>query len=205
MASIMKPQSFIFIGRYGAGKGTQAKLLMEALKESDSSHDVLYIETGAEFRKFMAGDDYTAKLSKQTVEQGRLMPEFMPVYLWGRVLVGKYTGNEHIVFDGTPRKLMEAKILESVFPFYSLGKPWVIYLDVHHEESHKRIKLRSQSSGRADDGTKEIENRKAAFENDVVPTIEWFRTNQSVNFLDIDGVRSIEEIHADIVKRVGLA
>ena len=49
-----------------------------------------------------------------------------------------------------------------------------------------------------------IKKRKTEYENDVIPTIEWYKTNPNVNFLDIDGERSIEEIHADIVKRLGL-
>ncbi|MCX6716156.1 MAG: nucleoside monophosphate kinase [Candidatus Taylorbacteria bacterium] len=199
----MKPQAFIFIGRAGSGKGTQAKLLIEALKAKDPVHQIVYIETGAEFRKFIQGDSHMAKMGKNVVEKGWLMPEFMPIYLWGKVLVEQYKGNEHIVFDGTPRKPLEAQILESVFPFYELGTPWVIYLDIEHEESHKRLTLRSQE-GRKDDNNAAIERRKVAFEKDVVPTIGYYRNNPNVKFLDINGERSIEEIHADIVERLGL-
>ena len=200
----MTPQSFIFIGRYGAGKGTQAKLLMEVLKRIDPNHPPLYLETGAEFRKFMVGDSYTARYSKKQVEAGYLMPEFMCVYVWGKRLIEEYDGSQHLVFDGTPRKLLEAKVLESLAPFYGLEKPWIIYLDVEHEESISRLKLRNNTSGRADDSEAALIERKKAFEEDVVPTIAWYKTNPNVNFLDIDGERSIEEIHADIVKKLGL-
>lgn len=201
----MTPQAFIFMGRYGSGKGTQADLLMKKLKEIDHERPILYMETGKDFRNFGEGTSYTAKLTKEVVDAGSLMPEFMPIYLWGRNLVDRYTGAEHLVFDGTPRKLLEAKLLKDVFPFYKLGKPWVIYLDVHHDESHKRLLIRAQSSGRADDHAAAIERRKAAYEADVVPSIEYYRTDPDVNFLDIDGVRSIEDIHADIVNKLGLA
>ncbi|MDE2037697.1 MAG: nucleoside monophosphate kinase [Patescibacteria group bacterium] len=200
-----KPQSYIFIGRAGSGKGTQGKLLVEALKKADPGRSDLYIETGAEFRKFMQGEQYTAKLSKRLVESGGLMPEFMPVYLWGKLLVEAYTGEQHIVFDGTPRKLLEAQVLDQMFPFYGLEMPWVIYLDVEHEESAKRLSLRAQKGGRKDDGPEAIEKRRVAYERDVKPTVDWYRANPNVRFLDIDGERSIEEIHADIVKKVGLA
>ncbi|MDE2188272.1 MAG: nucleoside monophosphate kinase [Patescibacteria group bacterium] len=198
----MTLQSFIFIGRYGAGKGTQAKLLLEVLAKKDPAHGTVYVETGAEFRKFGQEKSFTAQLTKKCIDQGLLMPEYMCVYVWNRCLVDKYTGNEHIVFDGTPRKLLEAQALESLFPFYNLPKPYIIYLDVHHEESIQRLKIRNQ--GRADDTAEAIERRKAAYEADVVPTIEWYRKNSNVIFLDIDGVRPIDEIHQDIVKRVGL-
>lgn len=196
-------QSFIFIGRYGAGKGTQAKLLMKVLEES-GERKVLDMETGAGFRKFFKETNHTATLSKKIVESGQLMPVFMCVYIWGNLLVEKFTGQEYLVFDGTPRKLQEAQMLESVFPFYGLDKPWVIYLDVEHEESMKRLAIRAKQSGRADDSEAAIVKRRKAYEDDVIPTIEWYKTNPNVRFLDIDGERPIEEIHEEIVKLVGL-
>jgi adenylate kinase family enzyme len=201
----MTPQSYIFMGRYGAGKGTQADLLMKKLKEKQAEHPIIYMETGKEFRKFNEGTSYTARIGKQIVDSGRLMPEYMCVYLWGRLIVENFTGKEHLVFDGTPRKLLEAKLLEGLFPFYGLEKPWVIYLDVEHDESHKRLLLRAKTSGRADDHTKAMEARKVAYEADVVPSIDYYRTSPNVRFLDVDGERSIEDIHADIVKLLGLA
>ncbi len=200
----MTQQSVIFIGRYASGKGTQAELLIKALKEIDHSRSVLYMQPGQEFRDFMQGNSYTAILAKGVIEKGELMPEFMPIYIWTKMLIEQYTGNEHLVFDGCARKLLEAKTLDSIFPFYGLEKPWVIYLDVEHEEAHNRLKIRSKSSGRADDGAVEIENRRRAHEEFVIPVIEHYRTSPLVRFLDIDGERTIEEIHNDIVKKIGL-
>ena len=201
----MVQQIFIFIGRYGSGKGTQAKLLIEALKKADSSRNVLYIETGAEFRKFFTGNDnHTALMTKKVIDSGGLMPEFMPIYIWSNLLVDNYTGNEHLVFDGTPRKLLEAQILDPVFSFYGMAKPKVLFLSVSHEVSSHRLALRSSKSGRADDSKEAIEKRKRAFEADVDPVIEWYRTNPNVEFLEVNGDRTEKEIHEDIVKKVGL-
>lgn len=200
----MKPQSFAFMGRYGSGKGTQSKLLMDYLKKKDSNCKVLYIETGQEFRNFIKGTSYSAGLTKKTIEAGKLMPEFMPVYLWAKLLTENYNGTEQLVFDGTPRKLMEAEIFDSIFPYYGLDKPWIIYLDVGHEEAIKRLSIRARSGNRLDDGEEQIKARKIAYENDITPTIEYYRKSPNVNFLDIEGHRSVEEIHADIVKKLGL-
>jgi adenylate kinase family enzyme len=200
----MTPQSFIFIGRYGAGKGTQSKLLIEALAKADPSRKTMYIETGGEFRKFMAGEGYSQGIARKIITSGALMPVFMCVYMWGHRLAEEFTGNEHLVFDGTPRKLLEAQLLEPVFPFYGLEAPWVIYLDIHHDEAHTRLKLRSRSSGRIDDGDAEIRRRKDAFEADVLPTVEWYRSHSGVRFVEIDGIGPIEKIHADIIAKIGL-
>lgn len=201
----MTPQTFIFIGRYGSGKGTQARLLIKDLEKAEPKRKVLYVETGAGFRKFMEKKgNHTADLTKKVVESGGLLPEFMPIYIWSNMLVDSYTCNEHLVFDGTPRKLLEAQILDPVFSFYNMEKPKVLFLGVSHEVSTHRLALRSAQSSRADDSKEAIEKRKVAFEKDVDPVIEWYRTNPNVKFLEIDGDQSVEEIHADIVKRVGL-
>ncbi|MDR3558357.1 MAG: nucleoside monophosphate kinase [Candidatus Pacebacteria bacterium] len=201
----MTQNIIIFIGRYGSGKGTQAKFLIEDLKKADTDRNVLYIETGAEFRKFMAKKgNHTADMTKKVVDVGGLLPEFMPIHIWSSLLVDNYTGSEHIVFDGTPRKLLEAQILDPVFSFYGMAKPKVLFLSVSHEVSLHRLALRAAQSGRADDSREAIEKRKKAFEADVDPVIEWYRTNPNIEFVEIDGDRTEEEIHADIVKKVGL-
>ena len=201
----MTPQTFIFIGRYGSGKGTQAKLLIDALQKNDQSRKVLYMETGAEFRKLMGmTGNYSAQVTKKVVESGGLMPEFMPIRLWSNTLVDKFTGSEHMVFDGAPRKLLEAQVLDTVFSFYGCGKPKVIFLEVDHSVTTHRLALRAAKSGRADDSAEAVEKRRTAFEADVNPVIEWYRTNPKVEFLEIDGNRTEPEIFEDIVKKVGL-
>ena len=201
----MTPRTFIFIGRYGSGKGTQAKLLIESLKKLDPERKVLYIETGAEFRKFIGRKgNYTAGLTEKVVDSGGLMPEFMPINIWSNSLIENYTGNEHLVFDGTPRKLLEAEILDSVFTFYGMEKPSVIFLTLDHAESAKRLILRSAKAGRADDSAEAVLKRKTAFEKDVNPVIEWYRTNPHIRFLEVNGEGSIEEVHENILKALGL-
>lgn len=177
--------------------------MLESLKKLDPARALLYIETGAELRRFNEGSTYTATLNKKIQDTGGLLPEFVPIYMWSNVLINRFTGAEHVVFDGTPRKVLEAQLIETVFPFYSL-KPHIIYLDVHHEESKKRLLLRGKTSGRKDDNEDAIERRKQAYEQDIHPTIEYFRKRSMVYFHDIDGIGTIEDVHARIVKALGL-
>lgn len=193
------------MGRAGAGKGTQAKLLMEIVKQKLPEHSILYMETGAEFRKFVEGPSHISKLSKKVIESGGLLPEFLPIYIWGHILVERYDGTQHLFFDGTPRKLIEAQVLDPLFSFFGLDKPWVIYLDVDHDESAQRLALRGKAHGRKDDTAEAVVKRQQEFEKNVRPTVEWYKTNPNVNFLDIEGIGKIEDIHAEIVKRVGLS
>ncbi|MEK7213581.1 MAG: nucleoside monophosphate kinase [Patescibacteria group bacterium] len=194
----MNKKSFIFIGRSGCGKGTQAKLLSDYLKKTDPNRDVLYIQSGGEIREFIKGDSETQRISKKIYQEDKLQPEFLAVYMWVNVLIKKYTGNEHLIFDGSPRKADEANILNSIFDFYGLDSPFVIFLDISEESVTKRLALR----GRMDDSKNGIEKRLAWYSSEVMPALDFYRNNKKYTFLTIDGERLTEEIHKDIVSKI---
>lgn len=196
----MKQQAFIFIGRSGSGKGTQAPLLVNALKKADLGRGVLHIETGAEMRQFIRGPTATQKMAKGITDGGGLQPEFIAIYQWTNVLVNKYDGADHLVFDGSPRKLQEAAVLDSIFNFYHIEKPWIIFLNVEIDEIHARLAKR----GRNDDTREGIDRRLAWFESDVAPTVQFYRTSPDYRFLDVDGSGPIEAVHANIMESLSL-
>lgn len=196
----MNPITAIFIGRSGCGKGTQADLLVNAIKERDSERGVVYVETGENFRNFLKESSHSSQLSREIYKKGELQPEFLAVHMWAYALIKYMNGNEHLVLDGVPRKQREAMVLESAFTFYKREKPFVIHLDVSEAWSRERLAGR----GRMDDVNEdEVAKRLAWFETDVKPAIEWYRDEaQGYNFLEINGERTIDEIHEDIVKVV---
>lgn len=197
----MIPQlSFIFIGRSGCGKGTQVQLLMKVLKKKDPSRGILYIQTGQVIRDFIQGPTVTQQKAKILYDTGGLQPEFLAVHMWVKQLVEKYDGNQHLIFDGTPRKYHEAGVVNSIFGFYGLKDPHVINIEISPEESLRRLLLRK----RMDDNETEIKRRLSWYETDVAPAVEYFRKNPDYKFLKIDGDRGVEEIHQDIVKSLGL-
>lgn len=199
----MDQLTFIFIGRSGCGKGTQAKLLMEELKRRDPANEVFYLETGAKFREFVESgrfeNPYSHKLARAIYDSGALQPEFLTVWIWADALIKKLTGHEHLIFDGTPRKLHEARVLHSAMEFYGRRKPFVIYLDVAREWATARLLAR----GRRDDANlTEINHRMDWFESEVLPTVAFYEKNPAYALCDIHGDRSIEEVHRDVVKAV---
>lgn len=195
----MTPETFVFIGRSGCGKGTQAELLIEALKKGTPPQESIYVQTGAELRKFIQGPSYTQKIVKPLYETGGLMPEFLTIDMWTQAMIERYTGKECLIFDGTPRKILEAQVFDSVFDFYKLGKPWVLNIEISPEEALKRLLLRK----RLDDTEEDIKKRLSWFETEVVPVIEYFKNSPKYNFLTIDGERPVADIHADILKQLG--
>src|ERR1035437_11069256 len=103
-----EPQAYIFIGRSGCGKGTQAELLIKNLE--NRGEKTLHVETGAFFREFIKKNLYTEVLAKNIVDSGGLMPEAMAINMWVSYLVDNFTGKEQLIFDGAPRRLMEAEL-----------------------------------------------------------------------------------------------
>ncbi len=199
----MNKKAFIMIGRSGCGKGTQANLLSEHLLKSSEPEDtgipsVLYIQSGNEFRDFMARTSYTAKLSRQVDEVGGLQPEFLAVYMWTNILVREYNGNEHLIFDGMPRKVHEAGVLHSIFEFYKISRPQVIYINVSAEWATKHLLVR----GRHDDNEVDIKARLKWFDEKVMPTVEFYRTNPEYDFYEINGEQSVEDTHNELIKKV---
>ena len=198
MNNATNTKAFIFIGRSGAGKGTQAKLVVERLKAEESANDVLYIQSGGEFREFIKGPSETAQRARKVNDVGGLQPEFLAVYMWIGVLVKNYQTGDNLVFDGTPRKLHEAGVLHSIFDFYGIEKPTVVYINVSAKWATDHLVLR----GRQDDTKNEIAKRLSWFDTDVLPCIEYYKNSPSYNFIEINGEQSVEDVNKDVMKAI---
>ena len=193
----MNAQTFIFIGKSGSGKGTQASLLMDYLKRVDN-RAIFNIETGKEFRGFINGETYSARMAKEILSKGLRQPDFLAINIWGQILIKNLEENEHIIGDGFPRSKTEAMVLDTAFKFYKRDKPIIIYMNVHNDSATDRLVKR----GRADDQKEAIINRLKFYADDVLPAIEYYRENKEYIFLDINGEPSIEEIHADLIGKL---
>ncbi|MEZ4103170.1 MAG: nucleoside monophosphate kinase [Candidatus Paceibacterota bacterium] len=192
-------QTFIFFGRSGSGKGTQANLLIDFLEKKKGTKAV-YIETGQKFRNFVKQDDnYTSGLTQKVLDQGGLMPVFMPIWLWTGELVENFSGKEDLILDGLCRRLDEAPVLDSALRFYGIEKPNIIYINTGKNWSLEKLRSR----GREDDDKEEDMLRKLSwFDWNVMPAMAYFHGNPYYNFIEINGEQSIEEVHAEIIQKV---
>ncbi len=194
----MKPHAFIFIGRSGCGKGTQVQLLRPVIEKE--SIPVLYIETGDMFRNFIKGEGYSATLSHNVYETDTRQPDFLACYMWSTFLVNDFKGDSHVFFDGTPRSITEARLLDTALRFYQFEKIHVIYLNVSRAWSEKHL----LSRGRSDDANlSKIDTRLNWFDTDVVPAIDYFKQSDK-HFIEVDGEQSVEAVHSDIVKALSI-
>ena len=194
----MSPQTFIFIGRSGCGKGTQAELLQKVLKEKDSSNEIFYLETGANFREFIKGEKYSNKLASQIMSKGDRQPDFLAIWMWSHALLDKFHGTGHLFFDGITRSLPEAMIFTTALEFYQ-RKATVIYLNVSREWSKERLLARKRTD---DINEEEVEKRLNWFDRDSVPAIGYFRVNERYKLIPVNGEQTVEKVQADILEKL---
>ena len=193
----MNSQAFVFFGRSGCGKGTQAKLLSDFLKSKGKK--VIHTETGNQFREFMKENNYSSKLAGDILKKGGLIPVFLPIWIWTDILVKNFSGKQDLVLDGVCRRLEESVALDSAFDFYKIENPNIIIMNVSKDWSFTRMMERK----RTDDTPEKINNRLGWYERDVVPSFEYFRNKKGYNFIEINGEQSIENVHKDIIKALG--
>ena len=190
-------QTFIFFGRSGSGKGTQAEMLKKYLQDQKGLEPI-YIETGQKFRNFTDQSNYSAQLTKEVMSTGGLMPVFLPIWLWTTDMVNKFDGKRDLILDGLCRRPDEAPVLDSAIKFFKLEKPIVFYIKTSDAWSFERLKSR----GRGDDSDEYIKSRLSWFEWNVLPAMAYFYDNKDYNFFEINGEQTVEEVHKERISKV---
>lgn len=192
-------ETYLFIGKSGCGKGTQADLLLRDFREKYQK-PIFYLETGQRFRDFAKKEGYANDLVKIVMDEGGLMPEFMAVHMWAGAISDGLKKDDNFVIDGTPRKFNEVRILESALDFFDFDRINIIYINVSDRWSIDRMKER----GRADDTDYSIEKRLEWFQHEVAPIVEHYKKSDKYNFLDINGEQVVIDVHNEINEKLGL-
>lgn len=204
-------ETFIILGISGSGKGTQLKMVRDVLESKSNSLPVVELVMGDLFRKLWSASGYTEDLSKQIVDRGELQPSFLQINLWSNFFRDNLKGEEHLLIDGSPRRLTDAEAMDSAFRFYNRKKPNFVFLNVSREEAKKRLLKRAKDEAGEDywrdyedKEESRIEGRFDWYEEHVIPAIKYFENNEYYNFIEVDGERSVEEIHQEIIERSGI-
>ncbi len=185
-----RPKLISLIGRTGSGKGTQIKMVA-------SDFGFAVINTGEMLRERAKENDFIGVKIKDTLNSGGLIPTPLVFSLWMPKIVEFYKKDlPGIVFDGNPRKLYEAYMLEEVFEMFKWGELSVFHIKITEEEAHKRLEKR----GRSDDTKEEIKKRLEWFKEEVEPVIDYYKKKEAL--IEINGEQTIEDVNRDIKKEI---
>jgi adenylate kinase len=186
---IKQMKNIVIFGAPGSGKGTQSDKMIE-------KYGLNHISTGDVLRAEIKNGTELGKTAKGFIDNGQLIPDDLMV----SILASVYDsfGREHkgVIFDGFPRTIPQAEALKQMLEERGDKVAAMIELDVPEDELMKRLILRGQQSGRADDNEETIKKRLVVYHSQTQPLIEWYK-KEGIHF-HIDGLGELDRIFADI-------
>lgn len=194
-----KPITVLFFGISGSGKGTQVKLLEQFL-QAHTTRSVLTVSMGDLLRAYAQKNTFLARKIDAIMDKGELLPSFVPNYIFMRHLSHYFSGEEHLLCDGTVRRPNQAEVFDQAMRFYE--REYVaLVLEVSEDEAKKRALSRGE--GRDDDTAEAVAHRFAWYTENVVPAITKME-ELGARVIRIDGMPSPEHIHSDILRKLNL-
>lgn len=183
--------NIVIFGAPGSGKGTQSDKLIE-------HYHLFHISTGDVLRDNMRRGTELGKVAKGYIDQGQLVPDELIIDLLAQVLdENKENAAQGVIFDGYPRTIPQAKALEQMLADRGTHIDAVVGLEVPEDELVRRILLRGQMSGRADDNEETARKRLEVYHNQTSPLKAYYE--EQGKYRAINGLGSIDGIF-DLIK-----
>jgi len=177
-----------FIGPPGAGKGTQAALLVQRLK-------IPHVSTGDLLRQAKQAGTELGKTAARYMDQGNLVPDEVIVGIVGQRLA-EPDCERGCLLDGFPRTLNQAKTLDEMLQQQGKSLDLVLHLECDEEEIIRRLSQRAEIEGRADDTPETIAHRQRTYRERTQPVLEYYSARGLLR--SVDGMRSRDEVFDDI-------
>ncbi len=183
-------KNIVIFGAPGSGKGTQSDKMIE-------KYGLNHISTGDVLRAEIKKGSELGKTAASYIDQGQLIPDDLMVSILASVY-DSFGDHKGVIFDGFPRTIPQAEALKKMLDERGDKVAAMIELDVPEEELMKRLLLRGQQSGRADDNEETIKKRLVVYHSQTQPLIEWY-DKEGIHY-HIDGLGDLDRIFDDICK-----
>jgi len=205
------------LGPQGSGKGTQAQRLAD-------NYQLLRLETGKILREMAESDGPDAEEIKKTMLDGKLVSDdTLRKIIEERIESNSGSG---IIFDGTPRNLIQYELIKNILKKRGENLDRVIYLEIPEETTIERLSTRRtcekcnriynlhtnppptlekcECGGnlrqRSDDTPEAIAKRLNEYRQATVPVLVSAKAEGKL--VEINGTKSINEVYDEITKRL---
>jgi adenylate kinase len=203
------------LGAPGAGKGTQARMLSEALR-------IPQVSSGDIFRENLKNQTPLGLLAKGYMDKGELVPDDVTINMVMDRL-GREDAAGGVVLDGFPRTLAQAAALDRALAGRGLGIQVVPLLEVSDEALINRLagrrvckdcqsmyhvefnpsavegkcdKCGGELYRRADDDPETVRNRLFVYYKQTAPLIGYYFAHDLL--VSMDGDRPMEQVQSDL-------
>lgn len=212
--------NIVLLGPPGAGKGTQAELIVK-------KYGIPQISTGDIFRANIKNGTELGKKAKEYMDKGELVPDELVVDLV-KDRLEQDDCKEGFMLDGFPRTVFQAEELDKIMEAKQLNINYVLNIDVAPEKLIDRIAGRRVCKAcgatynvntkptakegvcdacggevyqRADDNRETVENRINVYFSQTAPLIEYYE--KSGVLATVDGDQAMDNVFSDITKVLG--
>ena len=209
----------VLLGAPGAGKGTQAKKLID-------KYAIPQISTGDILRKAVADGTPLGKEAKSFMDKGELVPDTVVIGLIQERLKQNDTKKGYIL-DGFPRNTVQAETLDKMLKEMGMPLDSALSVDVPKDDLMKRLTGRrtckkcqqmynvyfsqSKKEGvcdkcggelfqRDDDKEGTIKKRLDVYEAQTAPLIDYYKNKGMLK--SISGTGSIDEIFSKVCAEI---
>ena len=184
----MSARRLLLLGPPGAGKGTQAQLLVERL-------GIPQISTGDMLRAAVAAGTEVGRRAQAAMDAGALVSDEIVIGV-AEERLGQADAKAGFILDGFPRTVAQAEALDALLPKLGVALERCVAMTVDEDELVKRLLKRGEIEGRSDDNEESIRTRMKEYREKTEPLVAYYR-GQGV-LVEVDGLGSIEDVAARI-------
>ena len=178
--------NIIIFGPPGAGKGTQAQIIVD-------ERGVVQLSTGDMLRSAIAAGTELGMKAKQIMDAGQLVSDEIMVGMISERMAEDDCANG-VILDGFPRTVAQAEALDAMLDGRGVSLDKVIEIQVDEVALFARIEKRAAETGaaRSDDNADVLAQRLKVYRNNTAPVLPYYR--EKGQLASVDGMQTVEKV-----------